>query len=206
MEGVVGKTAHVLFELIEQRLKPGSDLEAIDKKIWAMFGETWAVLCSDMSGFTRRTEEFGIIHFLSLIFEMRRLLSPIVLSYNGLMIKTEADNLFAIFREPDQAVLCAMEMHQATARYNESKTTDYKIAVCIGIGYGEILKLGDEDCFGNEVNRSFKLGEDIARANETLLTANTYEAVKDMEDLSFTSASTSKTDIINNYYRVEPKR
>jgi hypothetical protein len=54
----MSRAAEVLFELIEQRLAPGADLTAIDQKIWAMFGETWAVLCSDMSGFARRASLF----------------------------------------------------------------------------------------------------------------------------------------------------
>src|SRR5262249_2310794 len=103
-----------------------------------MFGETWAVLCSDMSGFTRRTDEFGIIHFLSLIFEMQRLMKPILITHDGLLLKTVADNLFVIFRDPKQAVRCAFDMHRAAHLYNENKTTDYQIAVCIGIGYGKI--------------------------------------------------------------------
>jgi len=198
----MSRAAEVLFELIEQRLAPGADLAAIDQKIWAMFGETWAVLCSDMSGFTRRTEEFGITHFLSLIYEMRRLMKLVILNYNGLTIKTQADNLFVIFRQPEQAVRCAIEMHHAAGRYSESKTVDYQIAVCIGIGYGQVLKLGDEDCFGSEVNRAFKLGEDIARAGETLLTPSAYEALRDVEDLSFIHVSPSETEILSSHYKL----
>jgi adenylate cyclase len=200
----MGKTKQILFDLIEQRLQPGANIAELDEKIWSMFGETWAVLCSDMTGFTRRTDEFGIIHFLTLIYEMQKLLKPIVLAYNGLLIKTEADNLFVIFREPAQAVHCALAMHDATLRYNEGKTADYKIMVCIGIGYGKLVKIGDEDCFGNEVNRAFKLGEDIANAGETLLTPDTYEAIKaQFPDRKFIQENTDKTGLVNRYYRLQ---
>jgi adenylate cyclase len=198
-----GKAAQLLGELIEERLKPGSDMESIDNKIWSMLGETWAVLCLDMSGFSRRTEEFGIIHFLSLIYEMQRLMKPVILSHNGLLVKAEADNLFVIFREPEQAVQCAIEMHKATILYNENKTTDYRIAVCVGIGYGKILKLGDEDCFGSEVNRAFKLGEDIASAYETLLTPSAYEAVRGMEGLQFETITSDKTGLFKEFYKIK---
>ena len=197
-----GKAAQLLTELIEERLRAGSDVEAIDQKIWSMLGEEWAVLCSDMSGFSRRTEEFGIIHFLSLIHEMHKLMKPVLLAHNGMLIKEEADNLFVIFRDPKQAIHCALDMHRATIRYNENKTTDYQIAVCIGIGFGKILKLGDEDCFGSEINLSFKLGEDIAGPRETLLTHSAYEALRGLKDLRIETTSTDKTGLFSEIYKV----
>jgi adenylate cyclase len=197
-----GKAALLLTELIEERLKPGSNVEEIDNKIWSMLGENWAVLCSDMSGFSRRTEEFGIIHFLSLIHEMHKLMKPVLLAHNGMLVKEEADNLFVIFREPKQAVQCALDMHSATIRYNENKTTDYQIAVCVGIGYGKILKLGDEDCFGSEVNLAFKLGEDIARPRETLLTPSAYDVLRGDNELRFETTSTDKTGLFTEIHKV----
>lgn len=200
----MGKANDTLTQLIEQRLKPGADIEAIDQKIWSMFGEPWAILCSDMSGFTHRTDEFGIIHFLTLIHEMQKLLSPIILSNSGFVLKTEADNIFAIFRDPVQAVRCALEIHQATHSYNTDKATDFQILVCLGIGYGKVIKIGDEDCYGSEVNHAFKLGEDIAKAGEILITPDTYQAVvSSLNTLKFTFIETQKTGLVNHYYKVE---
>lgn len=139
----MGKASEILAEFITERLTPGVDTEAIDKKIWGLFGETWAVFISDMSGFTRRTEEFGIIHFLAQIHEMQRISKPIILAHYGFILKTEADNLFVTFRHAEQAVRCAIEVHQALAQYNVDKGTDFQISLCIGIGYGKVLKLGD---------------------------------------------------------------
>jgi hypothetical protein len=49
-----------LGSLIEERLKPGADKKAIDARIWDIFGETWSVLFTDLSGFSRHVAEFGI--------------------------------------------------------------------------------------------------------------------------------------------------
>ncbi len=51
--------------LIEERLNPKSDKARVDKRIWNLFGEKWAVLYTDLSGFSRNAAEFGIIHFLA---------------------------------------------------------------------------------------------------------------------------------------------
>jgi len=200
----MGKARETLTELIEQRLESGTNIEAIDQKIWAMFGEPWAILCSDMSGFTKRTDEFGIIHFLTLIHEMQKLLSPIILSHYGFLLKTEADNIFSIFREPVQAVRCAIAMNEATRFYNSNKTEDFQIMICVGIGYGKVIKIGDEDCYGNEVNYAFKLGEDIAKAGEILLTPDTYQAVnQNLSMFKFTPKETNKIGLVNQYYKLE---
>jgi len=36
--------------------------------------------------------------------------------------------------------------------------------------FGRVLKIGDEDVYGHEVNLASKLGEDIARGGEILVT------------------------------------
>ena len=45
-----------------------------------------------------------------------------------------------------------------------------KVLLCVGIGYGEVLRIGDADIFGAEVNAACKLGEDIAKAGAILIT------------------------------------
>ena len=46
-----------LEKLIAERLAPGADRDAIDARIWALFGETWAVMFTDLSGFSRRVAQ-----------------------------------------------------------------------------------------------------------------------------------------------------
>ncbi|MBR6079080.1 MAG: hypothetical protein IKP60_02850 [Treponema sp.] len=53
----------------QKRLEPGADKEKIDRRIWNSFGEKWCVMFTDLSGFSRGTEKFGIIHFMQIIFE-----------------------------------------------------------------------------------------------------------------------------------------
>ena len=67
-----------LEKLIEERLKPGADKERIDRRIWDLFGESWCVMFTDLSGFSRGVAKFGIIHFLQTIHESERLLIPLI--------------------------------------------------------------------------------------------------------------------------------
>jgi class 3 adenylate cyclase len=46
------------------------------------------------------------------------------------------------------------------------------LSVAIGIDHGKILLVPGADCFGDAVNIAYKLGEDVARGGEILITEN----------------------------------
>lgn len=159
-----------LEKMIEARLQPGADTDQIDARIWELFGETWAIMFTDLSGFSRRVKEFGIIHFLQTIYESHRILVPLIESHNGILLKTEGDSLMVLFKHPQRALDCAIEMQRALAGYNAEKQPEEQVLLCIGLGYGEMLKIADQDIYGAEVNAASKLGEDTAKAWEILIT------------------------------------
>ena len=166
-----------LERLIEDRLKPGSNREFIDGRIWDLFGEDWAVMFTDLSGFSRNVAKFGIIHFLQTIYESERILVPVLEENDGILLKTEGDSMLVIFRNPAKALHAAVEMQGACAAYNESRPDEEKVLLCVGLGYGKMLRIGDTDVFGREVNASSKLGEDVAGAGEILATDAVRQAV-----------------------------
>lgn len=169
-----------LESLIEQRLKPEADKAAIDAKIWDIFGETWAVLFTDLSGFSRYVAEYGIIHFLQNIYESQRLFEPCIDANDGVLVKVEGDSMLVLFRKPAKAVQCAVEMQRAAANYNRDKADADKILLCAGIGYGKLLTIGEQDVFGAEVNAASKLGEDTAKAWEILVTDSVAAELRDL--------------------------
>lgn len=159
-----------LGKLIQERLRPGADKEAIDRRIWNLFGEEWCVMFTDLSGFSRGVAEFGIIHFLQIIYESQRILIPIIENHEGILLKTEGDSLLVIFRKVDRALEAAVAMQMALHLYNVGKDETEKVLLCVGLGYGKVLRIGDADAFGAEVNAASKLGEDSAKPWEILVT------------------------------------
>lgn len=168
-----------LNRLILARTEPNADKEKIDEEIWEKFGENWCVMFTDLSGFSRGTEKFGIIHFIQVIMESERIMFPMIQDYNGIVIKVEGDSLLVIFTRPEKALEFCKEIHQVLHEYNKSVSDEEKILLCIGLGYGKILNLGYDDVFGAEVNAASKLGEDTAKSWEILVTDSFYENVKD---------------------------
>ncbi|VXD25086.1 Adenylate/guanylate cyclase catalytic domain protein [Planktothrix serta PCC 8927] len=179
-----------LEKLIKERLKPDADREKIDAQIWDLFGEVWAIMFTDLCGFSRGVERFGIIHFLQLIYESERLFVPCIDEYDGIVIKSEGDSLMVVFRLVNKALDCAIAMQKAAQAYNQDKTDEEKILLSIGLGYGRILKIGDADIFGAEVNAASKLGEDIGKAWEILATVAVTEQIKKRSNIQLELLST----------------
>lgn len=174
-----------LEKLIALRLEPGADKDAIDARIWDLFGETWAIMFTDLTGFSRRTAEFGIIHFLQTIFEAQRLLVPVIDAHDGILLKLDGDSMMILFRRPERAIECGRQMRDVLAAYNPGKPQTEQILLCIGIGYGRMLRIGDSDVFGAEVNAAAKLGEDLATTGDVLVTEAVVKACADAQAIRF---------------------
>jgi adenylate cyclase len=112
-----------------------------------------------------------------MIAQMDELARPAIEDNGGTVVKQEADNLFAYFPTPYQAVEGAKDILRSFAAANTALPDERHINGCVGIGYGPTLVIGDEDMFGNEMNLACKLGEDIASKSEILLTENAYNAL-----------------------------
>lgn len=160
----------MLEKLIGDRMRSGADRSAIDEKIWTLFGEEWAVMFTDLSGFSRGVEKFGIIHFLQMIYEFNELFIPLIEDHNGIVLKTEGDSLLVVFRDPVDALKSAVEMEERLKTFNQGRAPEETILLCVGLGWGKVLKIGDSDVFGAEVNAASKLGEDTAKGYEILVT------------------------------------
>ncbi|MCZ8237182.1 MAG: adenylate/guanylate cyclase domain-containing protein [Leptospiraceae bacterium] len=191
-----GASEDRLENLILERLTPGVDKDKIDRRIWDLFGEEWCVMFTDLSGFSRGVEKFGIIHFLQTIHESERVLVPIIESFDGILLKAEGDSLLVIFRNADKALDAAVKMQNELKIYNKDKIPEEQILLCVGLGYGKVLKIGDTDVFGSEVNTASKLGEDIAEVGDILVTYNVFEKVQfesyNFEEIPNPPAGTSK--------------
>ncbi len=166
-----------LWRLIAERCKHGADTAAIDARIWDLFGAEWSIMFTDLSGFSRQVARFGITHFLQVIYEQEQLLLPIVEVHDGILVKIEADSFLILFKQPARALACALAMQRQCAGVNARRPAEEQIVLCVGIGYGKVLKIGDDDVYGHEVNLASKLGEDLATGGEILLTPAAHAAV-----------------------------
>src|SRR5215212_11930134 len=76
------------------------------------FGQTVAILIMDSCGFSRTVHAHGIIHFLSLLERLWRLVRPLITEHGGRPLREDADDLFAVFPDASSALTCAKAIHE----------------------------------------------------------------------------------------------
>jgi adenylate cyclase len=163
-----------LIALLDARIE-SDDRSSIDDQIWTSFGEEWCVMATDLSGFSWRVAERGIIPFLQTIHESARILIPVVESHGGVLLKIEGDSFLVIFRDPSEAVRAAIEMQREVVRYNQGRPDDEHVLLGVGLGFGRVLRAAEREVYGNEVNSACILGETHAKGYDILVTQAVHD-------------------------------
>lgn len=131
--------------------------------------QQFAIMTTDMSGFTRLTKTYGILHFLRLVMKARAIVLPEMAKVGGFKVKYEGDNIIGAFPNPDVAIACVKTCMQQIREYNASREKDFQVRIGFGFDCGEVKIIG-EDIIGEAFGNSFKLAEDLAEVGEVLVT------------------------------------
>lgn len=167
------------------------------------FSQERAIMVLDMSGFSRTTQKDGIVPFLLMIHQMKLVVRPALASNQGTLIKEEADNLFCLFESVADAVAASREITDRLTVVNLLLPERKRLYVSIGIGYGRIINVENQDVFGDEVNVASKLGEDVAGMGHVLLTA--AAAQKAGEGLKLVEHTVSISGLSLTYFELDEK-
>ena len=191
-----GWSEDVYIDFLRVQRGDMSEAEFNDKYHWQK-----AILSMDMTGFTSSAIRHGELSSLLRIVDAQKVVIPVLEDFGADLIRCFADDIVALFDEPGAAIDAALETHQRIRLFNESDlASSHPTRCCAGIGFGSVFRIGPNLAQGDEMNRSSKLGEDIARANESLITENAYKAVAHREDLDFERQETD--DQAFDFYRV----
>jgi adenylate cyclase len=135
-----------------------------------------AVVFTDTEDFTIRTVKDGILHFLMIFDRFLGQAGKVVARTGGDIVKVEADSLLLRFDDAADACAGVDALEALLRRTNRALPANERLRFSYGIGYGDILDL-DADLFGLEVNLASKIGEDLARPGEALLTPQAAAAL-----------------------------
>lgn len=145
-----------------------------------------AILSIDMTGYTASAMQYGELQSLLRIMNAQRVVIPVLQELEAELIRCFADDIVALFERPESALDAAFEIHRRVRDFNASPLAcDNPTSCCAGIGFGRLFAIGPNLAQGDEMNQASKLGEDIARANETLVTERAYAAVSHRDDVEF---------------------
>jgi len=141
----------------------------IDRKAMARLSARRAIVFTDSADFTVRTARDGILHFLMLFERLLPVALRAVAQAGGEIVKLEADSFLLRFDDVGSACRGVLAMEAALRRLNHGRPPNERLSFSYGIGFGDVLDL-EHDVFGLEVNLASRLGEDMARPGEALLT------------------------------------
>jgi class 3 adenylate cyclase len=172
------RTPERFDELLAQwRAAAPTDRPAVERQLREEFEEELATLVIDMSGFARQVIKEGIVPFLARMNAMRAIAGPANERLGGSVIKFVGDDVLAVMPDSDLAVQVSEEILAASDVHSEAHP-ELAFHLCVGIGYGPILHVPGEDVWGDEVNRAFKLGEEIGNATDIQLTKRAFGALR----------------------------
>jgi class 3 adenylate cyclase len=198
--GVAGDVANLNFELVPvadlQYLKPSLgnlvsrhdpavNLAELDETLKKELMQEYTALMFDFE-FEEIEAKFGAQRGLVLKFKaLEQVINPILKEHNGI----DLEDVLWVFPDPVNAVKAVLKMKTAIEQYNLNVATEHdKITVCgYGIHSGEMIFIEDTDIhWGDPVNTSSKLGQDIAKNGELLVTSIVYEKLLADEELAKT--------------------
>jgi adenylate cyclase len=171
-------TGHAEFDDLIAKFSDETDAamaEEIRAGIWDKFGTEGTVFISDMASFSSTSRKVGVCHFLKMIHRTRQIVAPVIEANNGVLLKCDADNCYAYFASPDDAIRASFDVNAALFEANDEYGLVEQINLSIGIDYGRVLLIGDIEFFGDPVNTASKLGEDLATRDEVLVTRRAIE-------------------------------
>lgn len=161
------------------------------------------ILVIDMTGLTASAMNIGELQSLLRIMDSQKVCIPVLKDFSARLIRCFADDIVAVFDDPNNAIDAAFEIHRRLKHFRRSpQASKYPTKCSIGIGHGSVFAIGPNLSQGDEMNRASKLGEDIARANETLLTELAFDALKARTDIQFDLQTSD--DQLFPFYRAVP--
>ena len=177
--------------------------EISDEEFHKKYQYQRAILSLDMTGFTSSAINIGEMMSLLRIVDAQRVCIPVLKDFGAEIIRCFADDVVAVFESPGPAIDAAFELHRRIDLFRKSSLSlEHPTEFCVGIGFGEVFAIGPNLAQGDEMNRASKLGEDIARARETLVTERAYEALSGRADIQFELQTSD--DQLFPYYRATP--
>lgn len=186
------------FGLIDRLNAHPEQKDELETQIWQQYGFDKAVLALDMSGFSLTVRRQGIIAYLAKIRKMQHCTQPLISQHNGELVKYSADNLMATFDDCQQALLAAIDIRQQCQQQDTP--------VSIGLDFGRILTIPQQDCYGDAVNIAYKLGEDLAEKNEILVSDNFYQQITPHTTVQFESHQFHISGLEFKAYSVAPQK
>ena len=161
-----------------------------------------AIMFTDVVGFS------AIMHkdesaALNLLDNHNKIVQPIVIKYNGTILKPQADGYLMKFSSAVDAVRCGKDIQKEISIYNKEINENENILLRIGIHLGDVV-LTENDIFGDGVNIASRL-EPLADPGGICISQTVYDQIKnkvEIQTLDLGPADLKNIDSKINIYKV----
>ena len=117
----------------------------------------------------------------SLLKEHDAILSKIIKSYSGRIVKHMDNKIFAEFISATDAVRCSINIHSTLRKINSQNPGSFQMHVRVGIHMGEVYEK-NKDLFGEGVNLAARI-EPLAKYGGTVTTQAVYNSIRSEKDI-----------------------
>ncbi len=114
-----------------------------------------------------------------LIGEVLQQVASIVEAWDGVVLRTQGDDVLSIFSAPDKALQASVEVHKKIRKFSSDAAGE--LFMTIGINSGSAL-LSEGDILGDTVNIAARLSA-LAKAGQTVVSTHTVEMLDDLPSL-----------------------
>ena len=143
---------------------------------------TLTILVTDMVGSTELAEELGDRRWWEILQAHNALVRAEVERHGGIEVKAQGDGFLVVFASARQAILAAVDVQRAVARYRDEHPSQ-PIELRIGLHSGETVE-SDGDVFGQNVILAVRIA-DAAAPGDVLVSSLTRDLTAAAGDLRF---------------------
>lgn len=159
-----------------------------------------AILAADMVGYSRAMEadEAGTLVRLKSV--RADLIDPAISQHHGRLVKLMGDGAIVVFESVVDAVLCAAQVQNASAKRNMEMPEHQRIIFRIGINLGDVA-LVDGDVYGDGVNVAARL-EQLAEAGGVVVSGTAFDHLQGKLDWPLDFAGEQQVKNISRPVRI----
>jgi class 3 adenylate cyclase len=129
-----------------------------------------AILLTDLSGFTAFSSTSDRTDVMSAVGQQKALISPIIDSFHGRIVKWIGDAVLAVFDSATDAVLCGRRIQEQFVGDAERGERALPSHIKVVVHAGDVTVDDDGDIYGDAVNTTARL-EKVAEPGEIYFTA-----------------------------------
>ena len=161
-----------------------------------------AIMFTDVVGFSTIMHKDESAAF-KLLENHNKIVQPIVIKYNGTILKPQGDGYLMRFSSAVDAVRCGKDIQKEISIYNKEINENENILLRIGIHLGDVI-LTENDIFGDGVNIASRI-EPLADPGGICISQTVYDQIKnkvEIQTLDLGPADLKNIDSKINIYKV----